>query len=192
MSVNVYWRNNMENIIKMASGIFKEGTPLPDVLHNEIDPSDEKSLNILKEIISYIYTEKMPFNKFLGIELVSIDSEEIILKFPLKEELIGNYVKQFLHGGVISAVIDLAGGVAVQFAALQNMKNFNLVEMQKRFSVMSTIDMRIDFLRPGKGETFFVKSSVVRAGYKVSVVRSSFNDEKGRELAIGTASYMVG
>ena len=182
----------MEKIIKMATGIFEDGTPLPEVLQNKIHKIDENFLNVMKEIIIYIYAEKMPFNKFLGIEIVSIDFDEIVLQFPLKPELIGNYDKQILHGGVISAVIDLAGGVAVQFAALRNMEGYNLVKIQERFSTMSTIDMRIDFLRPGKGENFFVKTQVVRAGNKVSVARSSFYDENDKELAIGTASYMVG
>lgn len=182
----------MEKITKLVSSIFDEGMEFPDVLQSKIDAHDEKFISMMKEMLTYIYTEKMPFNKFLGIEMISIELDEIVLKFPLRPELIGNYDKQILHGGVISAVIDLAGGIAIQIAALKNLDGLNILNLQKRLAAMSTIDMRIDFLRPGKGECFFVKSSVVKAGKNVSVARSSFYDKNDRELAIGTASYKVG
>jgi len=73
----------------------------------------------------------------------------------MREELIGNFVRRILHGGVISAVLDLTGGL-IAFAEL--VKHLGAVppdELAKRFARAGTIDMRVDYLRRGTGEYFY-------------------------------------
>src|SRR5262245_2609055 len=69
------------------------------------------------------------------------------LRFDMRPELIGNPRRQILHGGVISAVLDVAAGFAVHLAVSKNrIENPDATH----FPTIGTIDLRVDYhLRPG-------------------------------------------
>lgn len=52
----------------------------------------------------------IPFNRMLGLHLDHVTPEHVILNFSMKNDLIGNFLYGILHGGVISSVLDMAGG----------------------------------------------------------------------------------
>ena len=56
--------------------------------------------------------EELPFNRLLGFRVDYVNAREGQISFATKPELIGNFYQGILHGGVISAVIDAAGGLA--------------------------------------------------------------------------------
>ena len=62
------------------------------------------------------FEENVPFNRVLGLKVDSIDPEAAKLRFDMRPELIGNPRRQVLHGGVISAVLDVAAGFAIYLA----------------------------------------------------------------------------
>jgi uncharacterized protein (TIGR00369 family) len=149
-------------------------------------------INELLPMLKEIYESMMPFNKWLGIEVTRIDLDQIDLRFTKKPEMIGNFTADMLHGGVISSVIDLAGGIVSQAVVLDTIKDLPMDQLEARFKKMSTIDLRIDYLRPGQGETFTCTASVVRMGNKVAVAQMEFKNEGDLLIAIGTGSYLVG
>jgi len=104
-----------------------------------------------------VMEELIPFNRFMGLRVVEIDRGRVRLEVPFRPELIGDPLRQAMHGGVISMLADTAGGAAVWSS---------LDEPRAR---VSTIDMRIDYLRPGRQETLVAEASVVRAGRRVGV-----------------------
>jgi len=57
---------------------------------------------------------------------------------------------------------------------------------------MGTVDLRVDYLRPGRGEYFIASASLIRAGNKVSVARVDLHNDAGVHIATTTATYMVG
>jgi uncharacterized protein (TIGR00369 family) len=57
---------------------------------------------------------------------------------------------------------------------------------------MGTIDMRVDYLRPGRGERFIATSRLLRAGNKVSVARVELHNDQGVYIATATATYLTG
>ncbi|MCP4323943.1 MAG: thioesterase family protein, partial [Alteromonadales bacterium] len=59
-------------------------------------------------------------------------------------------------------------------------------------SKLSTIDLRTDFLRPGRGKQFIVTARIIRSGSKVAVARMEMHNEEGEHIAFGTGTYMVG
>ncbi len=65
-------------------------------------------------------------------------------------------------------------------------------ELRQRLSRMGTIDLRVDYLRPGRGERFTATSSLLRAGNKVAVARVELHNEDQLYIASATATYMVG
>ena len=70
--------------------------------------SDErKTFDVVREI----FTEKVAFNKVLGVEIESMSFESATIRFASRPELIGNFVHKSLHGVVVSATLDLTGGL---------------------------------------------------------------------------------
>jgi uncharacterized protein (TIGR00369 family) len=57
---------------------------------------------------------------------------------------------------------------------------------------LGTIDLRVDYLRPGYGTEFVASATVMRAGRTVAVTRMELHNEKDVLIAVGTGSYVVG
>lgn len=65
----------------------------------------------------------------------------------MRDELIGNFRDGLLHGGVISATFDVVGGMAAMATAV--LRGASIEESLQRLRPTSTIDLRVDYLRPG-------------------------------------------
>lgn len=101
--------------------------------------------------------EEIPFNRVLGLRVRSLAVGEVTLEIPFRAELIGDRERPALHGGVVSALADTCGGAAV----------WTRVGPLDR---VSTIDLRVDYLRPGRAETLVATGRVLRLGNRVGVV----------------------
>jgi uncharacterized protein (TIGR00369 family) len=148
-----------------------------------------------REILTYlksIYENLMPFDRLLGVRIVALDFEDVRVRVDMKPEFVGNFVKNILHGGVISSVLDLTGGLVASVGVLERMQGETVGEILNRFARMGTIDLRVDYLRAGSGQYFLTKGSILRIGNKVAVVRTEFRNEKSILIAAGTGSYVVG
>jgi len=139
-----------------------------------------------------LYEQKIPFNKVLGLKVESLMMEDVRVKFEMKDAFIGNYVQGILHGGVISAVLDTTGGLTASLGVLQKMKGHTAEEIGKSLTKIGTIDLRIDYLRPGKGNYFISTGSIMRAGRRVSVTRMELYNDRDILIAVGTGTYIVG
>jgi uncharacterized protein (TIGR00369 family) len=146
----------------------------------------------LLPILHEMYDKKIPFNKVLGLRIESLEIESIRVTFDMKEEFVGNYVHGILHGGVISAVLDTTGGLIASLGVLQKMEGQPAKEVGKRLSKIGTIDLRVDYLRPGSGKHFVATGSIMRAGRKVTVTRMELQNDQGLLIAVGTGTYIVG
>ena len=155
--------------------------------------SDKKiDLDDRLQILCKMYEQKIPFNKILGLKVESLNIEDVRVKFEMKETFIGNYVHGILHGGVISAVLDTTGGLTASLGVLQKMKGRTAEEIGKSLAKIGTIDLRIDYLRPGKGNYFVATGSIMRAGRRVSVTRMELYNDQNVLIAVGTGTYIVG
>ncbi|HPX90585.1 MAG TPA: hotdog domain-containing protein, partial [Spirochaetota bacterium] len=61
-----------------------------------------------------------------------------------------------------------------------------------RFSKMSTLNIRVDYLRPGSGKKFRCISYVIRAGNKIAVTRMDMFNDSDNLIATGTGTYLIG
>ncbi len=139
--------------------------------------------------IGRTFEQMIPFNRVLGLKLHSLDPKAPQLKFDMRPELVGNPIRQILHGGVISATLDVVGGLAIALASLAD--NTEATPLQK-FPNIGTIDLRIDYLRPGRGKYFIATGRVVRLGGRVAVVHMELVNDTGEQIATGSAAYIVG
>jgi len=133
-----------------------------------------------------------PFFELLGITVEPMDADNISIKLAMRDELRGYPGDGALHGGVIAAMIDIIGGTVVAWKLLKETKGQSLQEQAKRFRNMSTVDLRVDYLRPGKGKIFTATASVLRTGKKLAVTRMELHNEEKRLIAVGTGTYTVG
>src|SRR5438309_9904004 len=120
----------------------------------------------LQEII-HIF-DQIPFNRMLGLRLNAIEEDHIVASFDMKNELIGNFLYGILHGGVISSVLDVAGGLAAMIGATKKYPEQKLSEIADILAKTSTINLQVNFLRPGKGTHFIAKAWVQHAGSKIT------------------------
>ncbi|MDC3279965.1 hypothetical protein OAV24_03700, partial [Gammaproteobacteria bacterium] len=66
-----------------------------------------------------MFEEQIPFNRVLGLRVETPGNSEIQVCFDMREELVGNFTRGNLHGGVISSVLDVVGGLVAFIAILQ-------------------------------------------------------------------------
>ncbi len=142
----------------------------------------------IEAAIGRAFEQMIPFNRVLGLKLESIDEKAPRLRFDMRPELVGNPIRQILHGGVISAALDVAGGLAVALASLAAKPE---AVTAAQFPNIGTIDLRVDFLRPGRGAYFIATGRVVRLGGRVAVVHMELVNDSGEQIATGSAAYMV-
>ncbi len=65
-------------------------------------------------------------------------------------------------------------------------------DIEKRITRTGTIDLRIDYMRPGRGKFFRANSTIMRAGNKVAVTRMELHNDEDVLIAVGTGTYIVG
>lgn len=179
--------------VEQSKNMILEGINLTEeYLQRKPDLSSPAAINVILEILKEVYNSKMPFNTYLGVRVTDLTLERAVIEIDSREELQGNYVQKILHGGAISSVIDLAGGIIAQSHAFAGMNGKTISELIARFSKMSTLNIRVDYLRPGAGKKFRCISRVLRAGNKVAVVQMEMMNEDDVLIAAGTGSYLIG
>lgn len=138
-----------------------------------------------------IFEEKIVFNQVLGLKITSLRPERVTARIDMKHELVGHYAYNRIHGGVISAGLDAMGGLAVMAAIGARHMDEEPLQRLHRFAKLGTIDLRIDYLRPGISEHFELRAEVLRLGSRVASTRMEFLGADGKLLSSGAAAYIV-
>lgn len=135
------------------------------------------TLDGLRELME----EVIPFNRFLGLKLDDVSDGAVTLRVPFRDELVGDPTRPALHGGVISMLIDTAGGAATFVAARQ-------------LSKVSTVDLVVDYLRPGPLKDLVARAQVARRGNRVCIATvevSAAGEEELGPFARGRGVYNI-
>ena len=82
---------------------------------------------------------------------------------------------------------DVVGGLAIALASLTKKEE----TPARQFPNIGTIDLRIDYLRPGRGKFFIASGRVVRLGGRVAVAHMELVNDTGDQIATGSAAYIV-
>jgi uncharacterized protein (TIGR00369 family) len=138
-------------------------------------------------LLRSVMEEHIAFNKYLGLKVESFDAEAPKLRFDMRPELVGNPSRQILHGGVISATLDVAGGLAIMLSLAKDAE-----VSPTSFPNIGTIDLRVDYLRPGRGKYFIATARIVRKGSRIAVIHMELHNDEGELIATGGAAYVVG
>ncbi|WP_022850033.1 thioesterase family protein [Limisalsivibrio acetivorans] len=142
--------------------------------------------------IERIFQERIPFNGLLGLDVNIKNIHESEIRIKMREDLVGNYVMGILHGGVIASTLDVMGGLTSVLSLIDKFRDKSMEELMEKLSTFGTIDLRIDYLRPGRGREFIAAGTVLRTGNKISVTRTQLHNDEGLLIAVGTGTYLVG
>ena len=138
-----------------------------------------------------IFEEKIVFNQLLGLKISSVMPDRVTARLDMRRELIGHYAHNRVHGGVISAGLDAMGGLAVMAAIGARHMDESPQQRLQRFGKLGTIDLRVDYLRPGVGEYFELRAEVLRLGSRVASTRMEFLGPDGKLFSTAAAAYIV-
>jgi len=152
----------------------------------------ENDFEKMLEAIRDGFQKEIPFHRDLGIKIEKFSTDEVCIRVDMKEELVGNVFQEILHGGVIAALLDIVGGVMSAVSIVEGMKGSSLDDIANRLLKVSTIDMRTDYIKPGKGKYFLAKGKMLRTGKIVAVARMELHNDEGVLIAVGTGTYKVG
>jgi uncharacterized protein (TIGR00369 family) len=141
--------------------------------------------------LTAIFEEKIVFNQVLGLKITSVRPSHAIGRIDMRRELVGHYAYNRIHGGVISAGLDAMAGLAVMAALGARHMDEPVPQRLARFSRVGTIDLRIDYLRPGISDHFELRAEVMRIGSRVASTRMEFLGADGTLFSTGTAAYIV-
>ncbi|MGH9322930.1 MAG: PaaI family thioesterase, partial [Vicinamibacteria bacterium] len=110
-----------------------------------------------------------PFQRFLGLELLRVEPGLVEIRMPFRTELLREDGSEWLHGGVVSALIDIAGDYAITTSSGGD---------------VPTVDLRIDYLRPARSELVAV-GRAVKVGRTVGIADVEVRDREGKVVAVG-------
>lgn len=142
--------------------------------------------------LHHMFEQDIAFNRVLGLTVLSLDPKRPRVRFEMRPDLIGNFVHGQLHGGVICSALDVVAGFAIMLRMAKDKPQDTVAAQLGQMRRLGTIDLRIDFLRPGKGAWFAATAQVLRMGSRVASVRMELENDAGELIAIGAASFMVG
>lgn len=136
--------------------------------------------------LKVFFEQKIPFNRFVGLVVEQLEVGACTLRIPWRDELIGDPTRPALHGGVTSMIADTACGAAC-FTSLPSSSDR-----------LSTVDLRVDYLRPGTAADIWCRGTVMRMGNRVAVARSEVfddglptSDEESKPIATAIGVYNV-
>lgn len=150
-------------------------------------PADRPEIDPALLPYAVFIEERIPFNAHLGVVCDRLQRGEAVMRVPWQEHLTGDPFRPAVHGGVISALLDNAGGLAC------------FTTFDRKTQRCSTIDLRVDYLGPGPtGADLICRARVIRRGKRVIFTRMEAwsgsvpgPDEDRPPFAIGQATYSL-
>lgn len=151
---------------------------------------DAKEQARLEALLVELFEHRVTFNHTLGVKVESITPPPR-LRLDMRPALVGHAPSGRLHGGVTSALLDAAGGFALLVAIADRHPSESIEQLGHRFGKLGTIDLRVDYLRPGIGAYFVASGEVTRLGGRVGSTQMKLVNDGGTLLATAAAAYIL-
>lgn len=136
---------------------------------------EDLSPTFRKALIETMQKES-PFWELLGMELTEVKKGWAKVRLPFAKKLV--HPLGIAHGGAIFSVADSAVAMAL----------IGLVEREETFT---TIEMKINYLKPFSGGEVSAVASIVYKGAKTALGEVEVHNSEGTLIAKGLATYMI-
>lgn len=150
----------------------------------------------LLKLADLVFVKESRFLKNFGFSIDSIDTEMCVLRFNMSDDLSATIRTPNLHGGAIASVLDTVGSMPVFARVISKKKGKSLHDRLQKLEAnelrLGTVDLRIDYLRPGAGKYFLAKGWILRAGTSIAVTRMELHNDAETLIAVGTGTYAFG
>lgn len=135
-----------------------------------MDPAAVKSLDA--------FLQRVPYVRFLGMR-VELAGDEMTAVLPFSQHLIGNPMLPALHGGVIGAFMEMTA-----------LAQLSLAQPGRR--VPKTVDITIEYLRPGRAQDIFARAILRKVGRRVANVQvECWQDSRAQPVAGMTGHFLL-
>jgi len=134
--------------------------------------SEEASLREIREK-AFLLLNNSPFYRYLGMEVLEMGEGRARLRLTVKDEHKNLY--GILHGGVIAALLDSAGTIAV--GSLMNIGE-----------VAVTVDQRINYISNVSKGVLYGLGKALHKGRFTGVAQAEARDEEDNLVAVGMAT----
>lgn len=128
-----------------------------------------------------------PYLLLNGMQM-RFDGETIRCYLDAREDLIGNVTFGILHGGVAATMLDSIGGIVAMLEIYRSNRG-STSDQFKKISRLATVDLRVDYIAPGRGKQFVASAEVLRMGRKGATVRMQMVNDEDKLIATGVASF---
>lgn len=129
-----------------------------------------------------------PYFAFNNMKMV-VDNHQIKCILDMNDNLIGNVAFRILHGGATATLLDSIGGIVAMSEIYKRASKEETTEMLAKLTRLATVDMRVDYIAPGRGIQFIGTAEVLRMGRKGCTMRMNMHNNEGKLIATGIATY---
>lgn len=129
-----------------------------------------------------------PYIAFNNMKMV-VENKTIKCILEMSDHLIGNTAFRILHGGASATLLDSIGGIVAMSEIYKRASKEDTTEMLSKLNRLATVDMRVDYISPGRGSKFIGTAEVMRMGRKGCTMRMEMHSDTGKLVAAGIATY---
>ena len=158
--------------------------------HHQPPRSAEEQARLDAALVE-LFEKRVVFNQVLGLQVLSVKPQDVRGRITMRPELVGHFAYGRLHGGVVSATLDNLGALALMVGIGERHASESAAQVMHRFGRIGTIDLRIDYLRPGLGKHFIATAEVTRLGGRLGSTQMKLVNDDGTVIATGAAAYVV-
>lgn len=116
----------------------------------------------------------------LGFRFEALDGDAVTLRAPYRDELVGDPEAGVLAGGLVTAMLDHVGGLAVWVAL-------------GAFRPIATLDLRVDYMRAAEpGLDLLAHARCYRLTHSIGFVRAfAYEVDPDDPVAAAQAAYII-
>lgn len=155
-----------------------------------IDPG-KITKDIIYDIIRDVWDNHMPFHRHIKQKVLKFDSESSEIYLKNNDNVIIESSIRHLHGGVIAALMDNTGALLALTYFVERHSKFNSNYIIEKSQKIATLDLDINYLRPGAGEEFFCRGKLLNGSKRLVLAAMELRNEKNDLIAMATGKYMI-
>lgn len=122
---------------------------------------------------------RIPYARFLGVT-ARIDGDEMTAVLPFSDRLIGNPLLPALHGGAISAFLEMTAMT-------------QLAMSERRARLPKPIDVTVEYLRSARPLDTYARAVVKKAGRRIANVQvEAWQESRAAPIAALHAHFLLG
>ena len=139
---------------------------------------------------------QVPYATWLGIDFER-KGDELTATLPFSEKVIGNPTLPAIHGGVTAAFLEATAMIELAWSMLwDEIENGRLDAAALTPETMprlpKTIDITVDYLRPGLPRDAYARARVVRSGRRYASVQvEAWQDNRDRPFAAASGHFLM-